>query len=224
MEELSIFIDESGDVGCVSDFYLVGLVFHEQGQDIASDVKMYEEALEINHVDILPFHFNPLINGNDAYKWRSIQTRKKHLHTFRTFFEHLPITYKVFIYDKKRSKGFDGLAAAIEQDMKAFLFDHLGYIQRFDVVKIYYDGGQSVVTRAVRRAIASCISREAIEYKDVVAGRYCLSQVADYVCGIELTELKFERHLETKTDSVFFGAHGNFKKNFYRKLRRKCIR
>lgn len=187
------------------------------------DVKLYEGALIEHFLDVLPLHFNPLINGNDEYRWKSIETRKKHLHAFRTFFEHLPITYEVFIYDKKTAKGFDGLATAIERDLKVFLFDHLGYIQKFDVVKIYYDGGQSVVTKAVHQAIASCISREAIEYKDAVAGRYRLSQVADYVCGVELTKLKFERHLETKTDVVFFGAYGSFKKNFYRKLRCKRL-
>lgn len=90
-------------------------------------------------------------------------------------------------------------------------------------MKIYYDGGQSVVTRAVHKAIASCISHEAIEYKDAVAGRYRLSQVADYVCGIELTKLKFEHHLETKTDTAFFGAYGSFRKNFYSKLCRKRL-
>lgn len=223
MKELSIFIDESGDVGCVSDFYLVGLVFHEQSFDIDKNIRLYEAALREHNLDEMPFHFNPLINGNDDYRWKDIQRRKQQLHAFVTFFEHLPVTYKVLIYDKKMAKGFDGLAVAIERDLKVFLFDHLAYLQQFDSVKIYYDGGQSVVTKAVHRAIASCISREAIAYKDAVAGRYRLSQVADYVCGIELTNLKFERCLETKTDVAFFGAFGNFKKNFLKKLRKKRI-
>lgn len=30
MKELSIFIDESGDVGSCSDYYLVAFVFHDQ--------------------------------------------------------------------------------------------------------------------------------------------------------------------------------------------------
>ncbi len=223
MKELSIFIDESGDVGCVSDFYLVGLVFHEQSFDIGGNICLYETALREHSLDRTPFHFNPLINGNDDYRWKDIQRRKQQLHAFVTFFEHLPVTYKVLIYDKKMAKDFDGLAVAIERDLKIFLFDHLAYLQQFDSVKIYYDGGQSVVTKAVHRAIASCISREAIVYKDAVAGRYRLSQVADYVCGIELTNLKFERHLETRTDAAFFGAFGNFKKNFLKKLRKKRL-
>lgn len=224
MRELSIFIDESGDVGRVSDFYLVALVFHEQQHGIEENVLLYERALATKRLDIMPFHFNPLINGNDEYRWKSIQMRKEHLHVFRTFVEHLPVAQAVFIYDKKKAGGHEGLASAIEKDLKVFLFDHLSYLQQFDVVIIYYDGGQSVVTEAVHQAIASCISREAIVYKDAIAGRYRLSQVADYVCGIELTRLKFERHMETKTDVTFFGAYGNFKKNFLRKLRKKRMR
>lgn len=223
MKELSIFIDESGDVGCVSNFYLVGLVFHEQQFDISENMHRYELAIAEHGLDQTPFHFNPLINGNDDYRWKSIQRRKEHLHAFVTFFEHLPITQAVFVYDKKKAKGHKKLASVIEKDLKVFLFDHLSYMQQFDVVKIYYDGGQSIVTKAVRQAIASCISKEAIVYKDAVAHRYRLSQVADYVCGIELTRLKFEQHLETKTDVAFFGACGNFKKNFLKKLRKKAL-
>lgn len=223
MQELSIFIDESGDVGVVSDFYLVGLVFHEQQFKIAYDVELYEASVEKSRLDRTPFHFNPLINGNDEYKWKRIEVRKKHLHAFRVFVEHLPIQYRAFIYDKREAFGLNALAAAIERDLKVFLFDHLAYLQQFDSVKIYYDGGQSVVTKAVHSAIASCLSREAIVYKDSTAERYRLAQVADYVCGIELTSLKFERHLETRTDVAFFGAFGNFKKNFLKKLRKKRL-
>lgn len=224
MKELSVFIDESGDVGCVSDFYLVGLVFHEQVSDIADNMRRYDVALDERDLDKIPFHFNPLINGNDDYKGKSIQHRKRYLHAFSVFFERLPISYKVFVYEKKMSSGKEGLAIAIERDLKVFLFDHLSYMQQFDSVKIYYDGGQSVVTRAVHKAIVSCISREAIVYKDAVVERYLLSQVADYVCGLELTRLKFERQLETKTDLAFFGACGSFKKNHLKKLRKKLVK
>ena len=32
MSELSVFVDESGDLGGVSNYYLVTLVFHDQGK------------------------------------------------------------------------------------------------------------------------------------------------------------------------------------------------
>lgn len=224
VEELSIFIDESGDVGRVSDFYFVGLVFHEQSLTLEDGISKYVTELAVQQLDRVPFHFNPLINGHDEYKWKDIPNRKRQLGAFAGFVNRLPVTYRVFSYEKKRGAfGPDALASAIEKDLIQFLTAHLSYLQQFDSVKIYYDGGQSVVTKAVHRAIESCISHEAIVYKDAVASRYRLSQVADYVCGIELTNLKFERHLETKTDVAFFGAFGNFKKNFLKKLRKKRL-
>lgn len=42
MKELSIFIDESGDFGEITErpaYYLVTLLFHDQKNDIASNVK-----------------------------------------------------------------------------------------------------------------------------------------------------------------------------------------
>ena len=45
MKELSIFIDESGDFGEITErpaYYLVTLLFHDQKNDIASNVKKLE--------------------------------------------------------------------------------------------------------------------------------------------------------------------------------------
>lgn len=222
MEELSIFIDESGDVGCVSDFYLVSLVFHEQKYALSSNIREYELGLASRHLDCVPFHFNPLINGNDEYKWKDIQNRKRQLGTFAAFVNKLPIRYEVFDYQKRKGEyNPELLSMVIEKDLESFLFAHIECLQKFDIVKIYYDGGQSVVSQAVHGAIASCVFREAVVYRDAIAERYRLSQVADYVCGVELTALKFEGRLETKTDAAFFGEYGTFKKNYLKKLRRK---
>ena len=48
-------------------------------------------------------------------------------------------------------------------------------------------------------------------------------QVADYVCTLELTAIKFEGHEEGTTDKRFFGSWGSFKKNYLRKIRKKRL-
>lgn len=48
MRELSIFVDESGDFGPFekhSPFYILSLVFHDQNDDITSQVKAMRDAL-----------------------------------------------------------------------------------------------------------------------------------------------------------------------------------
>lgn len=48
MKELSIFIDESGDLGEIAErpaYYLVTLLFHDQKNEIASNVKKLEDSI-----------------------------------------------------------------------------------------------------------------------------------------------------------------------------------
>lgn len=224
MKELSIFIDESGDAGPVSKYYIVTLVFHEQDIAIESHIKRYEQLLGDQSLDIMPFHFGPLLAGHDDYKWQEVQRRKKQLSAFTMLVQHLPITYRPFIYDKRQGL-YDPqkLSTRIERDVTIFLNEHLSYMQRFDHIKIYYDGGQSVVTRAMHGAIEKAISRKATVYRDASPRTYRLSQVADYICGIELTLLKFENGTPTKTDVEFFGSIGPFRRNFVKKLRKKKL-
>ena len=49
MKELSVFIDESGDFGEIIEYpayYLVTLLFHDQKNNIMSNVKKLEESIK----------------------------------------------------------------------------------------------------------------------------------------------------------------------------------
>ena len=104
-----------------------------------------------------------------------------------------------------------------------FLFDNIEHLQSFDAVKVYYDDGQEIVTKAIHDAIEYVLAKNAIIYRDAKPSDYVLLQVADYICTLELTAIKFQDHMETKTDLAFFGKWGSFKKNYLRKLRRKRL-
>lgn len=52
---------------------------------------------------------------------------------------------------------------------------------------------------------------------------YCLFQVADFVCRIELTAVKYEAFETTATDAIFFGGSSSFKKNYVKKIRKKRL-
>lgn len=58
--ELSIFVDESGDMAGVSRYYLVTLVLHDQANDIREKVRRYEESLSRADLPNIPFHSEPL--------------------------------------------------------------------------------------------------------------------------------------------------------------------
>lgn len=224
MRELSVFVDESGDAGSVSAYYLLALVFHEQAIDIKHCISMYEQSLAVRSLPNIPFHLGPLLNGNDAYRHMDIQERKKLLSAFVVFSEHAPFTYQVFAYKKAE---FDASAASLANRMKRdlvnFFFDRLDYLQSFDTIKLYYDGGQPLVQSALRGAVRYALARDAVTYRSAASHDYRLAQLADYLCGLELTALKYANDEQTTTDELFFGGKQSFKKNFLRKARRNRL-
>lgn len=76
---------------------------------------------------------------------------------------------------------------------------------------------------AVRGAFAYALSKEATVYRQSDYRKFRLAQVADYLCALELTEIKYARHEETETDLRFFGRAGTFRKNFLKKVRGKSL-
>ena len=111
----------------------------------------------------------------------------------------------------------------MRRDVVNFLFDHLDYLQQFDLVKLYYDGGQHAVTQALHDALEYALSREAVVYRSSTAAEYRLSQAADYACAVELAALKYQAREETATDRRFFGSWQVFKRNVLKTVRKKAL-
>lgn len=221
MRELSIFVDESGEQKGPSRYYLLTLVFHEQDADITEAISRYEQSLREKGLPDIPFHASPLMNGHDEYEELDLETRKRLLNSFNVLAQNLPITYATFSYRKSEVDTPEKLAARMRHDLADFIFDRLARFQEFEKVKIYYDGGQKVVTDALHAAIDFTLSKQAAMYRKTRFRDYRLSQVADYLCAIELTRIKYEHSEETNTDVKVFGFIGSFKKNYLKQARRK---
>lgn len=223
MEELSVFVDESGDVG-ESRYYLISLVFHEQSRGLESDLERYSKLINDKRLCDIPMHLGPLLTGHKDYEGLPIGQRKSHLSCFAMFAERVPFSYITLAYEKKLFSGdAEKLLARMKRDLVVSLFDNLPYLQRFDKVKIYYDNGQAIVTEAIHKAMCYVLAKDVVVYKMASPIDYRLFQLADYICTMELTALKYEAHAETSTDLAFFGQWGSFKKNYLRKLRRKRL-
>ena len=223
MLEISLFADESGESGTESKYYLLTLVFHEQNASISQPINIYENDLRAKGLPNIPLHACPLMNGHDDYEGMDIQDRKRLLQAFFTMLQHLPIKYHTFSYRKDEFPNSAALGARIRRDIVNLIFDNLSYLQGFDKVKVYYDDGQYVVTKALHDAVEYALSTNAVMYKDGSPKDYRLAQAADLICTIELTALKFEAKEATKTDDRFFGARGSFKKNWLKKTRKKLL-
>ena len=140
--ELSVFVDESGDAGETSRFYLITLVFHEQSEDIQPAIHAYERVLKDGKLDNIPVHLGTLLTASDNYKHLGVETRKRMLSRFEMFSEHLPFSYVTLSYEKIQfSNDSIALLTRMKRDLILMLFDNLAYFQQFNVIKVYYDNG-----------------------------------------------------------------------------------
>lgn len=223
MKELSIFVDESGDLGSESRRYLVALVLHDQSNSIEGQVLRYNQALAAAGLAPVTFHFGPLINGKDEYAGLPTEVRKQYLSKFMVFAQHVPFSYTMLAYKKNEFKDSRQLTERIRRDITLFLFDNLSLFQGFDKVKLYYDGGQDALARVLDEALRYVISKEAFVEKDATTDRYMLLQIADYMCGLELEAIKFANREVTATDKLFFATEGNLKRAYLKKFKKNRI-
>ena len=223
MRELSVFVDESGDLGGESKYYLLALVFHDQSNRLDPVLEGYRQVLAERGLEDIPLHLNPLLRGNERYSNMGPSHRSRLLTAFATFAHKSPFTYHVLSYQKDRFATQDALGARMRRDLVEFLFDNIEWFQNFDLVKIYYDDGQSLVTRALHDGFEYALAREAIVYRDARPSDYRMLQVADYACGVELAALRYDRHEESATDRLFFGTRRDFVRTFLRKLRKHLL-
>jgi hypothetical protein len=222
MKELSTFADESGDSSTQSKYYLLTLVFHDQANDITSDIIRHEQALKAAGLPDVPFHMSPLLNGHRDYEHLTLSQRKQLLVRFFTFVKLAPIRYKTFIYQKSEIPP-DKLVVKMKQDLINYLFQNIEYFQQFGTVKVYYDRGQQLITNNLTAAMDYVLAKNVSKFKDGASTCYRLAQAADLFCGFELTAQKFDAHEQTATDEIFFANARNFKLNYLRKLRTKLL-
>lgn len=200
------------------------MVVHDQSDSLTNVLGYYERSLASRNLPDIPFHAAPLMRGYDQYKSLDMGTRKKLLASFGVLVQRLPIQYKSFAFKSKEFKTVDALQIQLKRKMVDFLFDEIGFFQSFDVVKVYYDNGQTAVTAALHAALEYVLSKDVPLYRDSSYKEYRLAQAADYLCEIELAAIKYENHDETQTDVKFFGGAGTFKKNWLKQARRKLIK
>lgn len=223
MEEVSCFVDESGSDNLRDRYYLVALLLHDQSDSIAHEIERYEASLRDRGLPDIPLHAGPLMTGHEGYEGMTIADRKRMLSSFRVFFRNLPIRYACISLKLSEYDGVGSVEAAMRRGIADFLFDHLGYFQGFDDVKIYYDNGQATVAHALHRAMDFALSRNAVVYRAAAPEKYRLSQAADYVCTMELATLRYRDKQATATDEKFFGSWSQFKKGILREMRAKRL-
>ncbi|MBQ3545981.1 MAG: hypothetical protein IJA34_13530 [Lachnospiraceae bacterium] len=145
MKELSIFIDESGDFGEITErpaYYLVTLLFHDQKNDIASNVKKLEVSTKNSGFDFEYIHTGPVIRREDVFSGLSIDERRKLLFKMLNFIVSSPIAYEMAVVNRKEAPDKISLSGKLGREISNVIVKHKVFFDGFDKIIVYYDNGQ----------------------------------------------------------------------------------
>ena len=217
---LSVFCDESGDSGFKQNksqnFYIVTLVFHDQSNDISSQLNRFKN----NPI----FHAGPLIRREKEYKDLDLKQRQKILNNTLVLTSILPIKQKTFVFAKKDFESDKHkLQFKMFKEIKSFLLTNIDYFSIFDEIIIYYDDGQQIVSNTLNIAFGDTGLPISFK-KDVKPEKYRLFQVADFISTIYLINAKYSRYHKLSHSENSMMDERHFKNLFLRTIKKKEFR
>ena len=223
MKELSIFVDESGDFGEYKQhapYYIITMVFHDQSNDISSNITMLNRALrQIGYGDEQAVHTEPLIRREPPYQYFQPNERRAIFSKLYYFTLNCDIKYKSFVFRKSEYENSFKLEARMARELSQFIRENLSYFQRFEKVILYYDNGQHELNRILNTVLATQLTD--YDVRKVLPSDYRLFQVADLICTLELLKIKAESGQLSKSEERMFHSRRELKKDFLKGIGKK---
>lgn len=222
MEELSIFVDESGDFGeydIKSPYYIVSMVFHNQSVDLQHEFKWLATELHKLGLKDHYVHMGPMIRREAEYRYMNVEERRKILNKVVAFIRCLDIRFQTFSIQKKQIWDEKELSEKLSKIISSFIHSNYNWFLSNEIVKVYYDNGQVELRRILSKVFSMWLKN--VEMKRVEPEKYKLFQVADLLCTFELLRLKMENDTLSKSECLFFGNMRDLKKNYMKPLERK---
>lgn len=218
MSELSIFIDESGDVGTNSDFYLITLVFHDQSYDISSQIARLDQTLNnMGYSSEKALHTGPLLRKEDEYQNTGLKLRRKLLDALLTFTRTCNIRYKSFCIDKRQYPSPLEIQNRLARELSLFMWDNMNYFICFEKAIAYYDNGQALITSLINAVFGAVFFD--VEFRKVKPSDYRLFQSADLFCTLELMRAKLDSSYKlTRSEEIFFESRRRLMKDYLRTI------
>ena len=220
MSHLSIFVDESGDFGPYErhcPFYLFTFVFHDQSRSIEEPLQRLQNDLVSMGMDAQHcFHAGPMIRREEDYQFLTVQQRRKLLNRLTAFVRLSGVTYHSFLAEKRENADTISLTRTLTKQLTWFLRENLSFFQSFDQITIYYDNGQTELTKILVTVFTILIPEA--DFRKVLPSQYRLFQAADLICTLELAAKKEETHQLSKSEENFFGNARDMKKNYLKPI------
>ena len=147
VKRLNIFVDETGVFGFgdgASDLYGVSFTFHEQNDDIMSELRVLNNRLySIGYTNMI--HMADLIMKRGDYSKFTIEIRKNIFKAIYHFSRKIKVKYKTIILDKKYANNNRVLKQQLSLEINNMIKEHETYFGKFDKIVMYYDNGQEVL-------------------------------------------------------------------------------
>ena len=150
------------------------------------------------------------------------EERKSIFRVFARFAEQLPITYASFSVTKTFYQDDKQIEEAFEHQIRNFIEDNLEYFQSFEKIIVYYDCGQAIISKILRDTFGEIFGNR-MDFRTAYQKDYRLLQVADYICTLEQSKIRWDNDNPTKSEQVFFLSRQKFLQNYYRKIVKKHI-
>lgn len=224
MKELSVFVDESGDFGAVSKhspYYLFSLVLHDQQFPIDEMVKELDRKISEHGFEPHAIHSGPIIRNEGYYQKYSTYERKRLFNDLLFFAKKVNIKHHTVTVDKRQFPTQSQLVDRLSKQLALFMKENLGYFTSFDKVIVYYDYGQSEVTTILTSVFNTLLSN--VEFRHVQPHQYKLFQVADLICTLELSKLKFDSNSNSISELNFYESHRQFRDYYYKTIKKSRI-
>jgi len=222
MNELSIFVDESGVFGPHephSPFYIVTLVFHDQSKDISQNLVRLRNSMSQRGLPDYTVHAGPLIRRDDEYRELRIEERKMIFDSLFHFVRTVDISYHSIVVEKRRLADEMDLVVRVSKQLSAFLNEHIGTLMSYDRIIVYYDYGQRELAKILISVFNTVLN--SVEIKKVIPANYKLFQAADMLCTLELLSVKAEQKMLSNSEIAFFKSSRVLNKSYLRVLRKK---
>ncbi len=148
-----------------------------------------------------------------------IVERRRIFNKMMAFIRSIDIKYKCFYIEKKHIEDSVEATGKLSKQISLFIRNHFDEFLAFDNVKIYYDNGLVEVSRLLSSVFNALLPSPI--FRKVMPADYKLFQVADFICTMELVNLKIENSSFSKSEMTFFGNRRDLKQNYLKALKKK---
>lgn len=225
MAELSIFIDESGDFGEITErpaYYLVTMVFHNQSININENISKLEESVRVSGFNVEYIHTGPVIRREDVFANYSIDERRKLIYKMLNFYNNCEIFHDTVIINRKEATDKLTFSGKLAKGITEMIRRHIEYFNQFDKVIVYYDNGQ-IELSSILNAVLTVLFGD-VEFRKAEPQKYRLLQVADFICSMELLKIKRDEKRLSKSEEKFFYKPQELKKVFLKSIDKKKLK